>query len=210
MWRILVCLLLSLCQLYAGADEYSSFKRLAELKTSDGEITSEMIDLFAGCGQIGLDVYVQNGQEIGLLEESVKIAARSRLRSARLYKEPPGPVSGILDVSVHILRDGPAFSHRTEFRKIRLDVMTDSYVLSPSGWDSMYFGTHGKNANYVLSSLSKSLDLFIDDFLRINNDGACEPIHREAAVGEEEESKFVSLEEMGLPADYNPFPDESE
>ncbi len=107
MRRFLGCLLLSLCPLYVWADEYRSFVRPAELRTPDGEVTSEMIALFAGCGQVGLEVYVQDGQEIGLLTESVKIAARSRLSSARLYKEPPGPVSGILEVNVFILPDGP-------------------------------------------------------------------------------------------------------
>ena len=191
MRRFLGCLLLSLCPLYVWADEYRSFVRPAELRTPDGEVTSEMIDLFAGCGQVGLEVYVQDGQEIGLLTESVKIAARSRLKSARLYKEPPGPVSGILEVNVFILPDGPVFVHNTEFKKIRFDEMTDSYVMSPTGWNQLRFGTRGKDANYVLSSLSRSFDVFMDDYLRVNSDEACKPIPRKATLGE--------------PVDFDPF-----
>lgn len=168
---MLAALVLAFCPFAeAWAEERIPLAARAEAE----RITTEMIHLFAECGSVGLAVYVQDGEQIRLKEESVKTAARSRLRSARLYKAPPAPVGGMLRVSVLVGReDNRAFTYRVWFEKRQLDNKTSISDWSPTGWDEWVFGTHGGDANYVLSSLARDLDQFIDDYLRVN-EVACE------------------------------------
>ena len=70
---------------------------------------------------VGLIVYVQDGDEIRLTEEAVEIAARNRLRSARLYAAPGTQAMGILQVSVLLGED--EFTYRLWFEKEQLDLI---------------------------------------------------------------------------------------
>ena len=37
-------------------------------------------------------------------------------------------------------------------------------------WNTGFAGTHGGNAGYVLSSVSRDADKFIDEYLRVNTE----------------------------------------
>ena len=173
---VMTGLALALCPaLQAWADKHVSPTALATAK----RVTTDMIQLFADCGAIELVVYVQDGEKIGLTEESVKTAVRSRLRSARLYRDPPAVVDGILRVSVLVGReDHRPFTHRVWFEKQQLDNKTGISGWSPTGWDEWKFGTHGDDANYVLSSIAPGIDKFINDYLRVNEAACGKPKER--------------------------------
>ena len=186
--------LFPLCQAWA-AESISP----EEISVLAKRVTRDMIELVTDCALVGLTVYVQDGQVIGLSEESIETAARSRLRSARLYKDPPIKVGGVLRIDVLLLPGSRAYTYRMWFEKQQLDTISRIRDWSPSGWEQWIVGEHVGDSNAILSDISQDLDRFLDDYLRAN-EPACEP--------ESSEWRAVTLEEMGLPADYNPFPDE--
>lgn len=141
----------------------------SDLEERAERVASEMVQLFAECGPVGLIVSVNGGEHIALTREAVEVAARSRIRAARLWVDPPGTVWGILHVSVEIGNDeNTAFVQRVAFGKRQLDVVSGIESWSPTGWSRGFFGVHGDDPNSILSSLSQSLDHFIDDYLRVN------------------------------------------
>ena len=154
------------------AAEHVSPKIMAEAERA----TDDWIKLGVNeCGPLGLLIHVQNGEKIGLTEKSIETAVLSRLRSARVYKENPEKVTGILNVTVLVGSKGSrTFTHRTWLEKNQLDMMTGLYGWSPTGWDDWIFGTHGGDASHLLASIAISLDKFVDEFLRVN-ESVCMP-----------------------------------
>ena len=143
----------------------------AEALAEAERVTADLLHLYAECGPVGLVVYVQDGEEINLTKETVEIAARSRLRAARLYAAPLTHAAGLLQISALIgPKDNHAFTYRVWFEKQKLDLMVGIRDWSSTGWSEWHFGTHGGNANFVLASITRNLDEFIDDYLRVNKD----------------------------------------
>ena len=95
-------------------------------------------------------------------------------------------------VSVTVAGDR-AFAYDVWFEKMQIDTMADMGFAdwSPTGWTRGAVGI-GTDTNFILGSLSRVFDEFIDEYLRVNSDAACvQP-------------------RLGPPLDYDPFAEEEE
>jgi len=91
---------------------------------------------------------------------------RSRLRAARIYESSATP---FLYVNVAIL--GPAFSINISFYKYVFDfVSAESHIAIT--WNKGSIGTQSQDSGYIISSVSRHIDKFIDEYLRVNEE-AC-------------------------------------
>ena len=108
--------------------------------------------------------------KIGLTKEALQAAAESRLRSARLYRSTLAHPYHYLYVNVNVF--GRAFSIRLEFNKQVRDILSGD-TSGAATWKVGSVGTHGGNANYIVSSVSQHMDEFLVEFLRVN-EKACE------------------------------------
>lgn len=104
----------------------------------------------------------QDAADIGLAEDAIETAVRSRLRGARLYDD-----EGLeyLYVNVNVIRH--AFSMLIEYHKPVMD-LASGQVYPAGTWNTGAVGTHGRDAGYVLSWVSQYADKFIDEYLRVN------------------------------------------
>ena len=130
--------------------------------------------LWNGCKPVKLLVegLSNDAAEIGLREEDIETAVRSRLRGARIYDENSVPY---LYVNINVV--GPAFSVDVEFKR-RVEVLLP-YWEKPEGMGSLVgyaavwglgsTGTYGATGSgFILSSLARHTDKFIDEYLRVN------------------------------------------
>lgn len=104
----------------------------------------------------------QDAADIGLAEDAIEVAVRSRLRGARLY-DAGG--SELLYVNVNV--SGRAFSTSIGYHKAVLDPASGQ-IYPTETWNTGAVGTHGGDAGYVLSAVSQYADKFIDEYLRVN------------------------------------------
>lgn len=123
--------------------------------------------LFANCAPMNLVVDVSlKGAEVDLSESSVQAAAESRLRSARLYD-----ADALFHLFVGVVTAGHAYGISLEYYKYVNDISSDSYGYATT-WASTSVGTHGGNPGYILGNISKYMDEFLVEFLRVNEE-AC-------------------------------------
>ena len=126
----------------------------------------DRFSLWNDCRTMGLAVenLDKAATEIVLTKEAVTVAARSRLRSARLYRADGGVP--FLGVSVTIV--GSAFGVEVAYSKWVKDgasgISRGAYT-----WIRTSVGTHGRDESYILSSVSRKVDEFIDEYLRVND-----------------------------------------
>ncbi len=137
-----------------------------------GEATSsdrDRFELFSDCQPIYL--LVENlspaAVEIGLAKEAIQAAVESRLRSAQLYN--PEASTPFLYVYVHVV--GIAFHIDLEYNKQLLD-LASGLTSRAITWSTGTTGTHGRDASFILASVSELMDLFLVEFLRVNEE-AC-------------------------------------
>ena len=126
-----------------------------------------------------IDLVIENlsdgAAEIGLELEDIEIAARSRMRSARLYTEEAPTPQSLEDyhrLYINVAVVGNAFNISIEYDKYVHHLPSDGANLATT-WDTGGTGTHGQDANYIISTLSQYMDRFIDEYLRVN-DSACD------------------------------------
>ena len=109
-----------------------------------------------------LEVSVNSeAKKIGVTEESIRIIAESRLRSARLYT-----TDGASRLGVYVEGTGACFTTGVVFKKLVLDFETDKPNLAPM-WQSGAT-IQSKNKNIVLNVLSQLVDRFLVEYLRVN------------------------------------------
>ena len=146
------CLLLPSCS--AQADDYKRFQ------------------LFTSCEKIGLRVNLNddkgNAEKIGLTIQSIQNAAELKLRSARLFSNE----KYVSDLSVAVTIIGHAFSVTIIFDKPLYDADTNTSFYATT-WQSGSTGTHGSDSGFILQALSKHIDKFLVEYLRVN-EKACE------------------------------------
>lgn len=122
-------------------------------------------DLFNRCRPVALGAgvvsAVQAG-EIGLTEADLRVTAESRLRSARLYTARAHEVL-FIEVNVY----SAAFSIEVAFFKRLFDPVSNQHGHAKTVTYGAT-GTHGGDGTYILQSLSKYIDQFIVDYLRVN------------------------------------------
>ena len=125
----------------------------------------DRFELWTECKPVVLVVedLSKDAAAMGLSSEDITIAARSRLRSARIYtEERPAPW---LYIRVNVV--SAAYSVHVGFRKVLWDRITVEPGYAET-WDTGLAGTHGSNAAFLLSNVSQQIDRFIDEYLRIN------------------------------------------
>ncbi len=101
--------------------------------------------------------------EIGLTRGDIATTVRSKLRAARLYGT--SRIIPVLYVNVNV--QGIAFSVRLEFRKMLFDPISEM-ANAATTWNKSMTGQSGSNADYILSTASLLTDMFIDEYLRVN------------------------------------------
>ena len=128
----------------------------------------DRFQLSSGCDQMGLWVgdISDDGISAGLTKEAIEVAVRSRLRAARIYRENAGHW-----LSVNVTVVGNSFSIITGFNKSVLDIMTNLQYGAPT-WSKSGTGFHNGEITFILHQVSRKIDVFIDEYLRVNED-AC-------------------------------------
>ena len=136
---------------------------------TEAQSLQERFELFSGCQPMDLIVegLPSDATEIGLTEQRIQTTAESRLRAARLFSDDTIPY---LYINVAVV--GRAFSWSVTYNKFVHDEAIDQRGMANT-WRSGGTGTHGGDAGYILQSLSESLDRFVLEYLRINED-ACD------------------------------------
>ncbi len=131
-------------------------------------------DLFGSCRPMRLVVEFlsPDAQAVGLTKERIQLAAESRLRAARLYTESWEEGNyAYLYININVV--GPAYSISVQYKKQVTDRVNNSNGTATT-WDTGITGTHGGNANHIVQHLSGRLDLFLANYLRVN-ESACDP-----------------------------------
>ena len=154
-----------------GAFTALSLVALAFLATGAASETPSPLDrfkLFSACQPMYLVVegMAPDASEIGLTEESVRAAVESRLRAARLYD---AEATHLLYVNVNVV--GPVFHVALALNKRVYDLSSDTINLATT-WHTGATGTHGGDAGYILSAVSRHMDRFLVAFFRVN-EAAC-------------------------------------
>ena len=129
----------------------------------------DRFELFNACRPMHLIVGNMHAgvAEIGLTKESIQAAVESRLRAARLYDVDADPN---LYVNVNVV--GRAHSLRLEYVKFLYDPVSEDSGFAPT-WQRSSTGTHGGDAAYILSILAGVMDIFLVEYLRVN-ESACD------------------------------------
>ena len=122
---------------------------------------------------LAIEPFIHDEAEIGLTEERIQTIAESRLRAARLYHD--SGLAAVLRADhylyVNVLVVGNAFSFNVGYRKKLHDEKSGMSNFAQT-WSTGGAGTHGRDAGYILQSLSENMDMFIVEYLRVNED-AC-------------------------------------
>ena len=129
--------------------------------------------LYTACQPIYLFVepLTDDAEDIGLSRQAIVNAAESRLRAARLY-EPRPREPRLLSVNIRV--SVSTFTVILAFRKTLFDRLTQSYGLATT-WETGTYGIHGRDATYILGVLSRHMDEFIVEFLRVNEPACSDP-----------------------------------
>ena len=148
---------------------------LAAVSASAGEVSErDRFQLWTGCKPLEILVSQinKNATAIGLTKEQVEVAARSRLRTARIYASEVKLGQPSIYVNVDIGKSG-TFLVSVELLKWLEDEINGIYGFwSATTWDTYGFGTHGNNSTTIVSLVSQLTDKLIDEYLRVNAD-AC-------------------------------------
>ena len=138
---------------------------LAEATSSD----RDRFELFSDCQPIYLIAgdLTPAAVEIGLTKEAIQAAVESRLRSAQLYN--PEASTPFLYIYVHVV--GIAFHIDLEYNKQLLDPAS-GLTSRATTWSTGTTGTHGRDVSFILAAVSELMDLFLVEFLRVNEE-AC-------------------------------------
>ena len=124
-----------------------------------------------------------------LTEELIRNAAESRLRAAGIY-DPEAAPSLYINVNAGPPEKGsghfPFFSISVKYRRLFLDLRL-SWLRVATTWNS---GSAGQgDSGYILSGLSRHLDKFLVDYLRVRDSEICQALRAESGTGLNEERR---------------------
>ena len=131
----------------------------------------DLFNLFTRCAELSIiiETLPEDAKDMGLTETELEVAVRSRLRAARIYDAdavyPPSP-----SLYLNVNYVGSAFHI-----KLMLSKRLNDPVSNLSGRAGTWFaGTTGvsRRADFIISSVSRLMDEFIDEYLSINEE-AC-------------------------------------
>ena len=129
------------------------------------EITKrERFELFNRCRPMALLVegFPEDAGKINLTEESIEMAAESRLRSARLYDNK---ADTMLYINVNVVKK--AFSIIIEYSRLVFEPISDEWGRAVT-WQVGSTGAHGRSASYIRSGVSEKIAKFLVEYLRVN------------------------------------------
>ena len=133
----------------------------------------EIFGLFNTCKPMSIWVseLSSDAKEISLRKADIENIVESRLRSARIFLEIHE--SGFLspNLFVHVAVVGAAFMVDIDFSKPMRDE-TLEHTERVRTWNTNILGTHGRDADYILSAVRSQTEKFVAAFLRVN-DEAC-------------------------------------
>lgn len=145
-------------------------------------------DLFDLCpADEGMRLVVESLEEDAkqgyLTEEQIRNAAESRLRAARLYDPEADPY-----LYINVNAGSPQMEH---FPFFSIGVTYNRVLLAPrllrfgyaATWSTGFAGQGG--SSYILSNLSRLLDGFLVDYLRVHDSKACQDLRAEGRPNEE-------------------------
>ena len=158
-------------------------------------------DLFALCPstegmRLVVDSLDEDANREDLTEEQIRNAAESRLRAAGIYDSKATPY---LYVNVNVgrpekgSRHFPYYSIGVEYKRVLFDdrVLGLGYRVLDYDWgDQLYgfattwdIGGAGRgDSSYLLSNLSRLLDKFLVDYLRVRDSKACRGLRAEGRL----------------------------
>lgn len=157
-------------------------------------------DLFALCPpDEGMQLVVESLREHavqgGLTEQSIRNAAESRLRAAGIYDPEAIPY---LYININTgppekgSRHFPFYAIGVEYKRVLLDhrALGLGYRVLDSDWGSQLYGfattwdiggSGQGDSSDILSILSRFLDKFLVDYLRVRDSKACQDLRRPKA-----------------------------
>ena len=139
-----------------------------EIEAIGEETAIEWFELYNHCQPIDLLVFLDSpSNEIGLTEDSLRIIAESRLRSARLYNSS-GPAT-ILRIFVSTTPESKGRFFITELKYYKSVVDTASKVTNMAiTWETSSLGVYGNDKGFILNAVGQQMDEFIVEYLRVN------------------------------------------
>jgi len=140
---------------------------LGQIRSQEEPINIDAFQLWGDCEAMDLLVYLNDDAkaEVGLTIEDVEANVLSRLRPARLYDPSQG---AFLHVSIETV--GNSYTISVDYNKMVVDSSALQMSFAPT-WQSGNFGGHGYDAGFILSTLSRMIDKFINEYLRVNEAG---------------------------------------
>ena len=172
---------MSVGPLYRAAPTVAVLAALCLPVTAEGQSWqngSPRFELYTGCAPVGLLVLVAAENVPGLTRSAVEIAARSRLRGARIFDGLVRPIdlrereSPVLRVSILGYEPINSFSIQLVLYKPVRDTLSGASGMAITWQGYTSVGHHAGNGGYVLQSHAQSMDEFIDHYLAAN-DRAC-------------------------------------
>ena len=143
------------------------------------------------CSPLRLIVLIGDPEEaarIGLTEEAITTAVRSRLRAARLYTDTSNPEVPRLVILVRVVNSkivtGGAFNIDMALNKPRYDPLSGhSFPAGPGSLLRLLTNSHSTDLGlhsgdstglaFILSAIGQKMDGFLDAYLRVN-ESACD------------------------------------
>lgn len=108
----------------------------------------------------------QSALDIGLTESKIKSRVNVRLRQVGL--RPVDQRAGYLYINISVV--GAAFSTNLSFyRVVNFKVEGVEYLAQAIIYRQVTTGTHGRDSEYIISSLDRLLDQFLSDYLDAND-----------------------------------------
>lgn len=149
-----------------GTEEPSLSDRQQTSITLTFEERYERFQLFNYCLPMGIVVenLNENAEGIGLHQSTLSAAVESRLRSARLFDNDAQNY-----LYLNVLVSGRAFSINLEFNKTLYD-SSSGYSFRATTWHVGSTGTHGKDTGFIINGVSRHMDEFLLEYLRVNED----------------------------------------
>jgi hypothetical protein len=100
--------------------------------------------------------------QLGLEYVDIKIVAEKRLQAAGIHSRV-----SMARLYINLNVAGGAFNVSVWFRKMVKDVSSGKTNLATT-WQDGVTGTHGYQGEYIFSTLSRLLDAFVEEYLRVN------------------------------------------
>ena len=147
---------------------------LTAASTSAGEVSDyDRFRLWNECKPLYLLVRNQDegAKKIGLTTQQLEIAARSRLRAARIYSaEVQSGTQGFFYVNADIGKGGTFLVSVELWKWLKDELRGITGFWRATTWETYVYGTHGQDPTTIVSLVSQLTDKFIDEYLRVNED----------------------------------------